>query len=312
MTADYFKKDTSDMLLDLSIPALSGYENPTVNVGSMGTKGWELGVSWREKINDFRYSASFNVFDSESIIGDISGKRLFESGDRLLSEKGSEFRSWYGYQSEGIFQTQAEVDASAVTSAAVAPGDVKYKDISGPNGTPDGIINELDRTILGGSLPRYQYGGNVNLEYKRFDFGLTFQGVGKQDFYLSQNFIRPFQESWLSPSTVYANDYWSVYNTPEQNSTARYPRLSENASGNNYAFSDHWLVNGAYFRIKNMTLGYTLPSDIYGNTGFSKLRLYVTGNDFFTLDNLIEGIDPEQNTGYLITKSFIFGVKANF
>ena len=151
------------------------------------------------------------------------------------------------------------------------------------------------------------------MEYKRFDFGLTFQGVGKQDFYLSQNFIRPFQESWLSPSTVYANNYWSTYNTPGQNQNARYPRLSENASGNNYAFSDFWLVNGAYFRIKNLTLGYTLPSDIFGDTGFSKLRLYVSGNDLFTVDNLIEGIDPEQlGTGYLITKSFIFGIKANF
>jgi TonB-linked SusC/RagA family outer membrane protein len=312
LTADYFKKETTDMLLDLSIPALSGYDDPTVNVGSMDTDGWELALSWRDQIGEFKYSTSVNFFDSQSIIGNIRGKRLFDFGDRLLSEEGSEFRSWYGYQSDGIFQTQAEVDAAAVTSDAVGPGDIKYKDLSGPDGVPDGIINELDRTILGGSLPRYQYGGNINLEYKKFDFGLTFQGVGKQNFYISQNFIRPFQESWLSPSTVYANSYWSTYNIPEQNQNASYPRLTENAAGNNYAFSDFWLTSGAYLRIKNLTFGYTLPSDIFGDTGFSKLRIYVAGNDLFTFDNLIEGIDPEQGTGYLITKSFLLGVKANF
>lgn len=312
LTADYYEKETTDMLLNLSIPSLSGYDDPTVNVGSMNTDGLELALSWRDQIGDFKYSTSVNFFDSKSIIGDIRGKRLFDFGDRLLSEEGSEFRSWYGYRSDGIFQTQAEVDASAVTSDAVGPGDIKYTDLSGPDGVPDGIINELDRTILGGSLPRYQYGGNINLEYKNFDFGLTFQGVGKQNFYVSQNFIRPFQESWLSPSTVYANNYWSTYNTQQQNQNARYPRLTENAAGNNYTFSDHWLVNGAYFRVKNITFGYTLPSEVFGDTGFSNLRVYISGNDLFTFDDLIEGIDPEQGDGYLITKSFILGVKANF
>jgi TonB-linked SusC/RagA family outer membrane protein len=314
LTADYFEKQTTDMLLDLSIPALSGYENPTVNVGSMDTNGWELGVSWRDQIGGFKYSASFNVFDSESIIGDISGKRLFSNGERLLSEEGSEFRSWYGFESDGIFQTQAEVDSSPVINDAVAPGDVKYKDLSGPEGVPDGIINELDRTILGGSLPRYQYGGNINMAYKNFDFGLVFQGVGEQSFYLSQNLIRPFQESWLSPSTVYAGDYWSVNNTAVQNQSVRYPRLTENSAGNNYAFSDFWLVDGSYLRIKNITVGYSLPSSIFGEKGLSNLRIYLSGNDVLTFDNLIEGVDPEQvgGGGYLITQSFILGIKANF
>ena len=98
LTADYFKKETTDMLLDLSIPSLSGYDDPTVNVGSMDTGGLELALSWRNQIGDFKYSTSVNFFDSKSIIGDIRGKRLFDYGDRLLSEEGSEFRSWYGYR----------------------------------------------------------------------------------------------------------------------------------------------------------------------------------------------------------------------
>lgn len=312
LTADYFSKETTDMLLDLSIPSLSGYDDPTVNVGSMNTEGWELSLGWRDQVGDFSYAVDFNIFDSKSIIGDVQGKRLFQNGDRYLSEAGSEFQSWYGYVSDGIYQTQAEVDGSAVTSEAVGPGDIRYEDIGGPDGAPDGVINEFDRTFLGGSLPRYQYGGNINLGFKNFDFGLAFQGVGKRSFYLNQTFVRPFQESWLSPPTIYADSYWGQYNTPQQNQNARYPRLSENSGGNNYRFSDYWLVNGAYLRIKNLTFGYTLPSDIFGDTGFSKLRLYVSGNDFFTFENLPEGIDVEQGTGYLITKSLIFGVQANF
>ena len=311
ITADYFKKETRDMLLDLSIPALSGYDDPTVNVGGMDTSGWELGLTYRQSLGDLRVTTSFNIFDSKSIIGDVNGKRLF-SGN-VLSEEGSEFRSWYGYQSDGLYQTQAEVDNSATTSDVVSPGDIKYKDLSGPDGTPDGVINELDKTILGGSLPRYQYGGNLTLEYKRFDLGVVFQGVGQQSFNLSSGFVRPFLESWQSPTTLYAANYWSTYNTPEQNLNAAYPRLSENAVGNNYSsFSDYWLIDGSYLRVKNITLGYALPSDIFGENGFSSLRLYVAGNDLFTFDKLPEGVDPEQGSGYLITKSFIVGIKANF
>ncbi|MEH6682023.1 MAG: TonB-dependent receptor [Sediminicola sp.] len=315
LTGDYYKKETTDMLLDLSIPSLSGYEDPTTNVGSMNTEGWELAVSWRDQVGDFKYSTSFNVFDSKSVIGDISGKRLFGFGGRVLSEEGSQYRSWYGYRSDGMFQTQAEVDASAVTNDNVGPGDIKYVDISGPDGTPDGVINEFDRTNLGGSLPRYQFGGNINLAYKNFDFGLTFQGVGEQRFYLAQEMVRPFLATWQAPSTVYAGNYWSNYNTPEQNLNARYPRLTENAAGNNYTFSDHWLVDGSYLRVKNLTVGYTLPSKIFGDSNISKVRIYLSGNDIFTIDGLVEGIDPEQDfesNGYLITKSFILGLKANF
>ena len=310
ITADYFVKDTEDMLLNLSIPSLIGYEDPTVNVGSMNTKGWELALSYNNSIGDLRYSISANVFDSKSVVGDINGKRLI-SGN-VISEQDKEFRTWYGYVSDGIYQTQAEVDNSAVTSAAVRPGDIRYKDISGPDGVPDGVINELDKQHLGGSLPRYQYGGTLNLNYKNFDFGLTVQGVGKQSFYLAQNYIRPFLYNWQAVNSIYDGNYYSNYNTPEQNAQAEYPRLSESSSSNNYRFSDFWLKNGAYTRIKNITLGYTLPASAIPNAPFTSLRVFASGNDFFTFDSLPDGIDPEQQSGYLITKSFILGLKANF
>ncbi|MEQ9290145.1 MAG: TonB-dependent receptor [Cyclobacteriaceae bacterium] len=309
-TIDYFNKETTDMLLDLSIPSLSGYNDPTVNVGSMNTKGWELSTTWRDHIGELKYSASLNLFDSKSVIGNVNKKRLFDGN--TLSEEGIEFQSWYGYQSDGIFQTQEEVDDSAVTNSSVSPGDIKYKDLSGPEGVPDGVINELDKVVLGGSQARMQYGGNINLQYKGFDLGLTFQGVGKRNYYLSSTFTRPFQESWLSPPELLEGKYWSMYNTPEQNLGAEYPRYSEVSRDNNYIFSDFWLINGGYLRIKNITLGYTLPSDFIKNTGLSNMRIYAVGNDLLTFDSLPEGIDPEQGAGYLITKSFIVGIKASF
>ncbi|GAA4295224.1 TonB-dependent receptor [Aestuariibaculum suncheonense] len=311
VTADYFKKETTDMLLDLSIPALSGYEDPTDNVGSMDTKGWEVAAIWKDNIGKLKYSASFNIYDSESIIGDIADKQLFS--ENTISEQGVEFRTWYGLQSDGIYQTQDEVVNSAVTSGVVSPGDIKYKDISGPDGEPDGKINEHDRTYLGGSLPRYQYGGNINLAYKGFDFGVAFQGVGKYLKNIGTSFIRPFKEDWLSPPQLLDGNYWSAYNTPEENLNAIYPRLSKTSGGNNYRFSDFYLKDASYLRIKNITLGYTIPSKSLKSIGISSLRLYVSGNDLFTFDKLPEGIDPEQGGGsYLITKSYIFGIKANF
>ena len=206
------------------------------------------------------------------------------------------------------------MDNSPVTSSAVKPGDIKYKDISGPDGEPDGVINSLDQTLLGGSLPRYYYGGNINITYKNFDFGLSFQGVADQQFYLSQSFIRPFAESWLTPSQEYSNSYWSVNNSAQVNQNAKYPRLSETSTSNNYSFSDYWLFDGAYLRIKNISLGYTLPTNIVKNAGLSDIRLSVAGNDLFTFDNLPNGVDPEQSsgTGYYLTSSVIFGIKANF
>ncbi|MEP5341417.1 MAG: TonB-dependent receptor [Algibacter sp.] len=315
LEGEYFIKETTNMLLSLSVPDLVGFEDPTVNVGGMTTKGWEVSASWNDNIgDDFSYGVSFNISDAESIIGDINDKRLFDNSGTKLSEEGHEFQEFYGLQSDGLFQTQDEVDNSPVTNASVKPGDVKYKDISGPDGTPDGIINDLDKTFLGSSSPRNIYGGRINMAYKGFDFGLAFQGVAKQNFFLSESFIRPFRESWLTPSQEYASSYWSVNNSVEDNLNAKYPRLSETSSGNNYRFSDFWLKNGAYLRIKTLSLGYTLPTSTIEKLGLTKIRLSVSGNDLFTFDKLPNGVDPEQTsgTGYFLTKSVILGIKANF
>ena len=137
-TGDYYQKTTKDMLLALEIPDYIGYDNPDQNTGRMNTKGWEIEVNWNGSSGDLKYSVSANLSDFKSVMGDLGGIEFL--GDQVKF-KGSEFNEWYGYLSDGLYQTQEEVDNSATMSASVSPGDIRYVDISGPDGVPDGIIS---------------------------------------------------------------------------------------------------------------------------------------------------------------------------
>ncbi|WP_080903934.1 TonB-dependent receptor [Parabacteroides sp. Marseille-P3160] len=308
-SGDYYKKKTKDMLLALAIPDYMGVSDPEQNTGKMHTKGWEFSVRWSDQIGDLGYSVSANLSDSKSIMGNLGGTQFLGS---QVKYEGSEFNEWYGYVSEGIYQTQEEVDNSATLNARVKPGDIKYKDISGPDGIPDGIISaEYDRVLLGGSLPRYQYGGDIRLDYKGIDFSMVFQGIGKKNSLLSVSMIQPFRDQFMEVPELLTGNYWSLYNTVEQNENVKYPRLSEVGTTNNYSFSDFWLFNGAYFRLKNITLGYTIPKNIAEKCRLQNLRVYLSANDLFSIDNYPEGWDPETSS-YWITKSFILGVSVKF
>ena len=311
LTYDYYVKTTRDMLLALEIPDFMGYDNPNQNTGIMDTKGWDADINWRDQVGDLHYSVSFNISDFKSVMGDLGGTEFLGSQIKI---EGSEFNEWYGYQSDGLFQTQEEVDNSAVTSAAIRAGDVKYVDISGPEGIPDGNISpEYDRVLLGGSLPRYMYGGNIRLDYKGFDFSLIIQGVGKQNSRISSLMVMPLQENWGNAPAIYDGKYFSHYNTPEQNAGAEYPRLSWATRGNNYGMSDYWMFNGRYFRIKNITLGYTLPADLTQKANIKNIRLYASVSDLLSLNQYPEGWDPEvAGSGYPITRSWVFGLSVNF
>lgn len=308
---DYFIKTTKDMLLPLEIPDYIGFDNPDQNTGKMETKGWEAEIGWNDRIGDLGYSVSFNISDFKSIMGDLGGTEFL--GDQIKVE-GSEFNEWYGYKSDGLFQTQEEVDNSPTLNNTVKPGDVKYVDISGPDGVPDGTISpEYDRVLLGGSLPRYLYGGNIRLDYKGFDFSMVIQGVGKQNSRLANTMIRPLLENWGNVPEIIDGNYWSHYNTAEQNQTAQYPRLSWTAAGNNYAMSDYWLINGAYLRMKNVTLGYRIPGSVTQKINIQGIRVYTSISDLFTIDNYPKGWDPEvAGSGYPITTSYVFGISVNF
>ncbi|GAA5219968.1 TonB-dependent receptor [Membranihabitans marinus] len=310
-SGDVFKKVTKRMLLELEIPDYIGFDNPNQNTGKMNTVGWETELGWRDYIGDFSYSISANFSDFVSEMGDLGGKEFL--GDQVKFE-GSQFNEWYGYQSLGLFQTAEEVENSPKLNSSVKPGDVKYADISGPDGVPDGkISSEYDRVLLGGSLPRYMFGGNVRADYKNFDFSLAFQGIGKQNSRLSSIMVTPLIASYANVPANIDGHYWSNYNTAAENQQATYPRLSDTGKGNNYTMSDFWLINGGYFRLKNVTLGYTLSNNISEKIFVKSVRFYASLSDILTIDNYLKGWDPEISTsGYPITSSMVFGLSVNF
>ncbi len=308
---DYFKKTTKDMLLQLEIPDYIGFDNPDQNTGKMYTTGWEAEIGWNDKIGEMGYSVSGNISDFQSEMGDLGGTEFI--GDQIKKE-GSEFNEWYGYLSDGLFQTADDLAASAKLGNNQKVGDVKYKDINGPDGVPDGKISpEYDRKLLGGSLPRYLYGANLKLDYKNFDLSVVFQGVGYQNTRIGGIMITPLIANWGHMPKLIDGTSWSKYNTDEQNLAAKYPRLTYTNQGNNYAMSDYWLINGGYLRLKNLTLGYNLPASLTQKIHLQRVRIYGSASDIFTIDNFPKGWDPEvAQSGYPITSSYIFGLSVTF
>lgn len=311
LTADYYYKKTKDMLIDLEIPKYIGYANPSQNAGKMHTKGLDVELSWNDKIGDFKYGITANISDYVSRMDDLSGTQFLGSKVKM---EGSMYNEWYGYQSAGLFLTQADVDSSPKLNTSTAVGDVKYVDISGPDGKPDGKISpEYDRVLLGNSQPRFMYGGTINCSWKGFDLSMAFQGIGKQNVRLTSEMVQPLQNQWGSIPGILDGNYWSSYNTDAQNASARYPRLTYVNQESNNAMSTFWMFNGRYFRMKNITLGYTLPSSLTQKAHINNVRVYVSGSDLFCISNYPKGWDPERGTSsYPITTSVVFGLSVNF
>lgn len=311
LTFDYYKKITNDMLLELQIPQYIGFDNPNQNTGKMHTKGWDFVVGWKDKIGNFSYGINVNLSDFKSVMGDLGGTEFL--GDQIKVQ-GSQFNEWYGYISDGLYQTQEEVSGSAVLNANVKAGDVRYRDISGPDGVPDGKISpEYDRILLGGSLPRYMYGGTINLGFKDLSFSFVFQGLGKQNARLTTDMVQPYQQNWGNFPLFLDGETWSRYNSVAQNNTARYPRYSNTSANNNYAMSDFWLFNGRYFRLKTIGVNYNVPTAFLTRYKIKGLGISGTISDLFTANKYPKGWDPEMASfAYPITTSFLLGLSLKF
>jgi hypothetical protein len=304
---EYYIKNTKDILLQLPIPSSVGQNAPYQNAGSVENKGWELALGYKGNIdNEFKYSLRFNLSDVKNKITDLKGADWEDqdNDNRILAyHEGYPIGAFYGYIAEGIFQTDQEIENHAQQPGNIAPGDLIYKDIAGD----DNQINALDRTIIGSNIPRYTFGLNLSATYKQFDFSAFFQGVGKTDVNTVQSNRPPISQDGNFKNIH--KDSWT-----ESNKDASFPRLS--IYEHNYVSSSFWIKNGAYLRLKNMQLGYTLPESISDKIGISKCRLYLGGQNLLTWSKLNDyGIDPENpqdNRYYPQVKVYTIGVNVDF
>ena len=309
---DWYDKKTSDMLLDVEIPYMMGFTKPKTNAGQMSTRGWDLELGWNDRVGDFIWSVNANVSDFQSVIDNVNGADIINGSS--IQREGEFYNAYYGYASEGIYQTQEQVDNSARLYNTVTVGDIRYKDISGPDGEPDGVINsEYDRVVLGNRYPRFQFGGNIHMAWRGIDAAVVFQGIGSKLAYMSTNMVQPLRDNYGNIPAILDDHYWSPFNTEEENAAAIYPRLTKTGISNNYAFSDFWMFDGGYFRLKNVTLGYTLPASLTQNVGIKRLRFYASASDLFCLSRYPKGWDPEMGaTSYPITMSLLLGASIKF
>jgi TonB-linked SusC/RagA family outer membrane protein len=303
---EYYVKKTDDILLQLPIPLTVGQNAPYQNAGSVENKGWELTIGHRgNPSKDFKYEVQFNLSDVKNKITDLKDTDWEEqdNDNRIFAyHVGEPIAAFYGYEAEGIFKSTAEIEDHATQPGNIAPGDLKYK-----NQNTDENINASDRTIIGSDIPRYTFGLNLSASYKDFDFLLFFQGVGKIDVNTVQSNKAPISGDG-NFKTIHT-DSWT-----NDNQDASFPRLTTYT--HNYVSSSFWIKNGAYMRLKNAQIGYTLPKSLTNSIGIDKCRFYLGGQNLFTWSKLNDdGIDPENphdSRYYPQVKIYTIGVNVDF
>ena len=288
-TGDWYKKNTDGILLTLYISQLSGLNPPYQNAAKVRNTGWDFSAIYDNQWGDFELTLGFNFSDVKNVITDMRGQ---SSGTLLRQQEGYAVNSIYGYISEGLYQSQEEIDAGPVQFGTLHPGDIKYKDIAGAfdgdnNPVPDGKITDEDKVIIGSTVPRYTYGMNLDLAWKGIRLNAFFQGVGKVDGYLNTHYVIPCAMS--SSVKTWQLDYWT-----ESNRDAEFPRLSITSTNNNQN-SSYWMRSAAYMRLKSLQLGYDLPASLLKKFGISNLNIFVNAQNLLTITNFWEGYDPEIN-----------------
>ena len=313
---DYYWKYNNDMLSSLQLPHTIGIGIPRVNVGKLKTWGWDFEIRWNDKIGDFRYQVAFNLSDSSNKLMEYDGADVITAGNVSLLE-GYEMNTIWGYATDGYWTskdeyTQFKADHpgfKTFSDGKIGAGDVKYITQGEPDhqiGAGDGTKeNHGDLVYLGNSNGRYLYGLNLAAQWKGFDLALMFQGVAKRKVLIDSEAIAPFARTYQMPWTIH-RDYWT-----EENQDAMWPRLyNYNGDWFNFQPSDKWIQNAAYLRLKNVTLGYTIP---ISRKYIEKLRVYVSGSDVWEHSDMLKVFDPESgnNVGrnyYPFFRTWAFGV----
>ncbi len=318
LTAEYYVRETKDILLRLPIPAVVGLSPSTQNAGSVENKGWDLSLGWRENKGDFTYGINFNASNVQNEITDLSGVGPIISGN-TINELGSPIGSIFGYETQGMFQNEDEITNAPTQFGSVIPGNIRYKDQltvdTNGDGVPDeadGVINGDDRVIIGNPFPRMTFGLNLNAAYKGFDFAMTIQGVGERDVLLQGDAV------WALWNAGKVQDWHVEESWTPENPNADFPVISATSSGSNDARpSSTWVFDASYISLRNVTLGYTLPSSLINRIGISDVRLFVSGQNLLNLNSLPEGVNPlipnnSRGAIYPIVASYTFGASINF
>lgn len=292
LSVDYFDKKTSNILLTPEVSTIYGGSAAKENAGEMRNRGWEVTINYKLNSGEFHHNFNFNISDSKNKVTDFGGKERIDQNDQLykIIREGEALGSYYGYKTDGLFQSYEEIANSALpVGASVQPGDVKYVDQNN-----DGVIDEKDRVVLGNAFPRYTFGFTYNVAWRGFDLNVMLQGVGKRSQYLRGELMEPFHSNYSYCIYEHQLDFW----TPT-NPDARWPRLvapGSSSSTNNWgmAGSDIYLLNAAYLRVKNVQLGYTIPKTWTQKFGVDKLRVSINVENPLTFAKN-SFIDPESS-----------------
>lgn len=317
---DFYNRVTDDILVSLSTPGYYGNgEGAKVryNAAKVLNRGFEYNLTWRSQANDFKYNITVlgsTIHNEVLEIGGNSGVDSVLIGGELgngipvtRTKVGLPIGSFYGYVTDGVFQTQEEIDNYPVfTQEELQPGDLKFVDING-----DGIINQLDRTYIGSPIPKFIFGLNLGLEYKGLDFSLNIQGQTGNKIFNGKEVVRP--DPYNFEAHVY--DRWTGPGTSDEE-----PRPS--FGGYNYTPSDKYIYDGSFVRFRNLIIGYTLPVDWSSKLYMQKLRVYIKADNLYTYTKFT-GYTPEigssnvlsngiDNGIYPVTAVYTFGINLTF
>ncbi|MDR1369275.1 MAG: TonB-dependent receptor [Dysgonamonadaceae bacterium] len=317
VSVDYFRKTTKDLIDILPMPSVAGIKrDPSGNVGKVLNTGWEVSANYRKTLGKVNFSVYGNASTVQGEVQDLSPRDLMEHSNYLQSTVG---QPWYAYAlipTDGIFQSYDEINSyiSPATGNLIQPnarpGDIKFIDYNN-----DGEINNNDKKFMGSYLPSLTYALGGTMEYKGFDFSFYFQGIAGVKIY---NLFR--QNAYLNGAAG-SNMFTDILNAWNYNTQSGNPRISwlDDDNHNYINASDFYLENGDYLRLKNLTLGYTLPKSLLQNTGIANanIRVYAGAENLLTFTRYT-GFDPEVGNhgvdggAYPVARTFIFGLNVNF
>jgi TonB-dependent starch-binding outer membrane protein SusC len=301
---EYYSKTTKDWIVDAPSASIKGADPEYTNGGSVKNSGLELSLGYNDNVGGLHYYVNTNItYNKNNVISINNAAGFLEGGDNLLYtnaakcfrvEEGYPIGYFYGLKTDGIFQNDAEVqnyksDDGSVIQPLAEPGDIKFVDVSGPEGVPDGAIDENDRTMIGDPNPDYILGFSFGAEYKGFDLFVATQGQFGQQ--IAMGFIHNFN----APETNYHEIYLNRWHG--EGTSNEWPRVTNNTEGNkNWTYMNDLLItNGDYLKISNVTIGYDFK-ELWKTCPLAQLRLYFSAQNLYTFTKYI-GMDPEVGFG---------------